>query len=101
MKSMKKVELIIEAVYLNRLLDLLKKHDINGYTVIRDIEGCGSHGLKTADDVSDLGSNIYLFTICDNEHVEHMTNEIRDFLSLYGGKCILSDVMLLLGTPQI
>ena len=57
MKDMKKVELIIEAVYVPRLIKLFKKHNIGGYTVIRDIEGYGGHGLKTADDVSDAFSN--------------------------------------------
>lgn len=100
MKSMKKVELIIEAVYLNRLLELFKKHDIHGYTIIKDIEGLGGHGLKMADDVSDIFSNIYVFTICDADQYQHMDKDIRSFLKKYGGKCILSDVMLLLGTPK-
>lgn len=100
MKNMKKVELIIEAVYLNRLLELFKKHDISGYTIIKDIEGYGGHGLKTADDVSDVFSNIYLFAVCEESQYQDMDKDIRSFLSRYGGKCILSDVMLLIGTPK-
>lgn len=100
MKSMKKVELIIESVYLNRLLELFKKHDINGYTIIKDIEGFGGHGFKTADDVSDIFTNIYIFAVCEAEQYQDMDKDIRSFLSRYGGKCILSDVMLLLGTPK-
>lgn len=97
MKKMKKVELIIEAVYENRLLELFKDHDIHGYTLIKDIEGAGGHGLKTADDVTDVFSNIYIFTVCEEERYEKMDKDIRTFLARYGGKCMLSDVMLLLG----
>lgn len=97
---MKKVELIVESVYLNRLLELFKKHDINGYTIIKDIQGCGGHGFKTADDVSDIFTNIYIFAVCEAEQYQAMDKDIRSFLSRYGGKCILSDVMLLLGTPK-
>ena len=100
MKSMKKVELIIESVYLNRLLELFKKHSINGYTIIKDIEGLGGHGLKMADEVSDMLTNIYIFTVCEAEQYQAMDKDIRRFLSRYGGKCILGDVMLLLGTPK-
>jgi len=100
MKEMKKVELIIEAIYLKRLLDIFREHDINGYTIIRDIEGLGGHGLKTADDACDLFSNIYIFSVCEQEKYQDMDKKIRSFLNRYGGKCILSDVMLLLGAPK-
>ncbi len=97
---MKKVEVIIEAVYLNRLIELLKKHDINGYTIIKDIEGYGGHGRKTGDDVSDVFSNILVFTVCEADKYQEMDHDIRNFLHRYGGKCMLSDVMLLLGEKQ-
>lgn len=97
---MKKVEVIIEAVYVNRLIELFKKNDINGYTVIKDIEGYGGHGLKTADEVTDVFSNILVFTVCEAQQFDGMEIDIRKFLEKYGGKCILSDVMLLLGEKQ-
>lgn len=100
MKNMKKVEFIIEAVYVNRLIELFKKHDIHGYTVIKDIEGAGGHGLRTADDVSDIFSNNYVFTVCEADQFEEMEIDIRKFLEKYGGKCMLIDVMLLLGEKQ-
>ena len=100
MINMKKVEVIIEAVYINRLIELFKKHDINGYTVIKDIEGYGGHGLKTADEVTDVFTNILVFTVCEANKFDDMEIDIRKFLEKYGGKCILSDVMLLLVEKQ-
>lgn len=100
MKNMKKVEFIIEAVYIKKLVELLKKHKIYGYTIIEDIKGAGGHGLRTADDVSDMFSNIYVFTVCEAEQFTNMQENIRKFLEKYGGKCMLSDVMLLLGEKQ-
>ena len=93
---MKKVELIIEAVYINRLLELFKKHDINAYTIIKDIEGRGGHGLKTADDVSDVFANIYIFTLCDENIFISMKEEIRAFVIKYGCKCIITNAMVIL-----
>ena len=100
MKKMKKVEVIIEAVYLNRFIDLLLRHDVSGYTIIKDIEGMGGHGLKTADEASDLFSNNYIFTLCEQEKYDDLEKDLRAFLDRYGGKCILSDVMVLLGEQQ-
>lgn len=100
MKSMKKVELVIEAVYINRLLELLNKHGISSYTLIKDVEGRGGHGLKRNDDVSEIMTNDYIFTVCEEAQFEKMKEDIRRFLQRYGGKCLLSDVMLLLGENQ-
>ena len=63
MKNMKKVEIIIESVYINRLLALFKKNEIKGYTIIKDIQGAGGHGRKTADDVTDVFSNDYIYCL--------------------------------------
>jgi nitrogen regulatory protein P-II len=100
MKNMKKVEFVIEAVYVKRLIDLFKQHDIHGYTIIKDIEGAGGHGVRTADDVSDMFTNNYIFTVCEAKQFENMEIDVRKFLEKYGGKCMLSDVKLLLGEKQ-
>jgi nitrogen regulatory protein P-II len=100
MKNMKKVEFVIEAVYVKRLIDLFKQHDIHGYTIIKDIEGAGGHGVRTADDVSDMFTNTYIFTVCEAKQFENMEIDVRKFLEKYGGKCMLSDVKLLLGEKQ-
>lgn len=100
MKDMKKVEFVIEAVYVKRLIELFKRHGIHGYTIVKDIEGAGGHGIRTADDVSDMFSNNYIFTVCEAKQFEKMEIDVRNFLEKYGGKCMLSDVMLLLGEKQ-
>lgn len=96
MTNMKKVEIIIESVYIDRLLGLLKRYKITGYTLIKNIQGCGSHGLKTADDITDVFSNNYIFTVCEEDKYLSMQEDIRSFIKKYGGKCIVTDVMLLL-----
>jgi len=96
MKSMKKVEIIMEAIYLSRVLKLFKKHSIVHYTLIRDIEGNGTHGLMMNDDVTDIGKNDYLFTVCEEEKFLQMKDEIRTFTKRFGGKCFVTDTMMLL-----
>lgn len=98
MKKMKKVEVIIESIYLKRLVELLKKSNVSGYTIIKDIEGYGAHGLKTADEANDLLSNTYIFTVCEEEKIEKLIEKIRSFINKYGGKCIISDSLVLLSS---
>jgi nitrogen regulatory protein PII len=96
MKNIKKVEIIIEAVYLKKLFKIFKKHKISSYTLIRDIEGKGSHGLMTNDDITDVGTNNYVITAIDEEKFLEMKEEIRSFTKRYGGKCFVTDSMMLL-----
>ena len=96
MKKMKKIEIIMESIYLNRVLELFKERDITGYTIIKDIAGAGGHGIKMADQFSDIQTNNYIFTVCDETKFEEIKEEIRSFIKRYGGKCIVSDAQMLL-----
>jgi nitrogen regulatory protein PII len=100
MEKMKKVEVIIESIYLNRLLDLFHEGQVTGYTIIRDIEGAGGHGLKTADEANDILSNTYVFTLCNEEKFNKMIEKIRAFIDKYGGKCIVLDAQVLLHSKK-
>ena len=93
---MKKVEVIIESIYVNRLIELFKESGVTGYTIIRDIEGYGGHGLKTADEANDLLSNNYIFTVCEEDKFANMIEKIRAFIDRYGGECSVSDSLVLL-----
>ena len=92
MKNMKKIEIIIESIYLNRLIELFDRKEITGYTIIRDVEGKGITGIKSADEITDVFSNNYVFTVCDEDKLMNIVEDIRAFIKMYGGRCIVSDV---------
>lgn len=92
MKKMKKIEIILESVYLNRLIELFDKKGISGYTIIRDVEGKGITGIKSADEITDVFTNNYVFTVCDDDKLMSIVEDIRAFIKRYGGRCIVSDV---------
>ena len=89
---MKKIEIILESVYLNRLIELFDRKEITGYTIIRDVEGKGITGIKSADEITDVFSNNYVFTVCDEDKLMNIVEDIRRFIKKYGGRCIVSDV---------
>ncbi len=92
MKNMKKIEIIIESIYLNRLIELFDRKEITGYTIIRDVEGKGITGIKSADEITDVFTNNYVFTVCDEDKLMSIVEDIRAFIKRYGGRCIVSDV---------
>ena len=92
MKKMKKIEIILESVYLNRLIELFDKKEITGYTIIRDVVGKGITGIKSADEITDVFTNNYVFTVCDEDKLMSIVEDIRAFIKRYGGRCIVSDV---------
>ena len=92
MKKMKKIEIILESVYLNRLIELFDKKEITGYTIIRDVEGKAITGIKSADEITDVFTNNYVFTVCDEDKLMSIVEDIRAFIKRYGGRCIVSDV---------
>jgi len=96
MVAMKKVEVIVESIYLNRLLNLFQSKGVENYTLISDVQGRGSKGLKPANDMTDVSSNDYFFTLVEAEKFLELKEAIRSFVKKYGGKCIITDVMVIL-----
>jgi len=93
---MKKIEIILESTYTNRLLELLKGNGITAYTLIKGVECCGGHGLKSSDDVTDVFSNNYIFIVCTQDRLFNIKDDIKSFIKKYGGKCIVSDAEILI-----
>ncbi|MEN3028719.1 MAG: transcriptional regulator [Aquificaceae bacterium] len=93
MKSMKKVEVVVDSVYLSRALEILERSGVSGYTVIRDVLGKGERGLMSGDELTDVFKNSYLFTVCEESIALKIVEEIRPLLKKVGGVCLLSDVV--------
>ncbi|MCS6999164.1 MAG: transcriptional regulator [Aquificaceae bacterium] len=93
MKSMKKVEVVVDSVYLSRALEILEKSGVSGYTVIRDVLGKGERGLMSGDEPTDVFKNSYIFTVCEEKTALRVAEEIKPLLKKVGGLCLLSDVV--------
>lgn len=89
---MKKLEVVIDSLHLNKVVDALEKESIAGYTIIKDAVGKGERGVMAGDELTDVFKNSYLFTVCDDELVERVLPKIEHLLKKYGGVCIVSDV---------
>ncbi|MGK0690050.1 MAG: P-II family nitrogen regulator [Aquificaceae bacterium] len=92
---MKKVEVVVDSVHLNKVLEVMEKHGVSGYTVIRDVLGKGERGMMAGDELTDVFRNSYVFTVCSEETAEKIAESLRPILSRVGGICIISDVLWL------
>ncbi|MFN7065339.1 MAG: P-II family nitrogen regulator [Aquificaceae bacterium] len=95
MEPMKKVEIVIDSVFLNKVLEVLERSGVSGYTVIRDALGMGERGIMAGDELTDVFKNSYIFTVCTEETAKRIVEGIRPLLSRVGGACIISDVLWL------
>lgn len=93
MKPMKKVEIVVDSVYLSRALEILEKNRVSGYTIIRDVLGKGERGLMAGDELADVFKNSYVFTVCEEEIALRVVEELKPLLKKAGGVCVLSDVV--------
>jgi nitrogen regulatory protein PII len=93
MEKMKKVEIVIDSVYLGKILELLQDSGVSGYTVIRDALGMGKRGLMAGDELTDVFKNSYILTVCTEKMANSIIERIRPMLKKFGGVCLVSDVL--------
>lgn len=96
MQAVKRVEIVTDTIELDRVLDLLEKAGVSGYTVIRNAEGKGHRGVRSGDDVTRVFQNSYVLTACTAEQVEKIVEAIRPVLKRVGGVCLVSDALWVL-----
>ena len=93
MQAVKRVEIVIDTIELERVLTLLEKVGVSGYTVIRDAEGKGHRGVRSGDDVTRVFQNSYVLTACSEEQVRQVVTALRPVLKRVGGVCLVSDAL--------
>jgi nitrogen regulatory protein PII len=96
MKNTQKIEIITEKRSIEKVIEIIEKHGVTGYTIFGDVIGKGKRGEKHGDDLNDVFKNTMIVTICDQEIVEAMVPELKIFLKKISGICIISDVKYLI-----
>ncbi|WP_017717031.1 P-II family nitrogen regulator [Kamptonema formosum] len=90
---MKKVEIIITSLELEKVLSTLEEVGVSGYTIIREVTGKGERGVVSNDlEMGAAFSNGYVMSICTEEKATEFVEIIRPLLKKFGGVCLLSDV---------
>ena len=92
MHSVKRIEIIANSFELGKILDGLKKAEIPGHIIIRNVAGQGFEGsFRTEDlDMTNL-DNVYIIAFCAPEKLKSAVAIIRPILNKFGGTCYISD----------
>jgi nitrogen regulatory protein PII len=91
MQSVHKVEIIISSLKLEKVLKILDKIGVSGYTVIENTTGRGDRGF-TDIDLDKVFSDAYVLTVCtDQQQLDLLTQEITPLLKKVGGICLVTE----------
>lgn len=91
MMSVKRVELVIEAVERPTVIDTLKKVEIHDYTIYKHVGGNGQRGEKGDLAFGEKFENVTFVIACSENQLYALVGAIRPLLKSFGGMCLVSD----------
>lgn len=89
----KRVEIIVEAPALNRVLRFLEEHHVSGYTVIPALAGCGDSGRiwSREGQVGNAGRMVAILMIIDEARLAPLFDRLYAMVSRQIGVISVSD----------
>ncbi len=94
MKPVSKVEIIIDSLEVESVVKLLDEVGVSGYSIINNVNGKGSRGVRTGDVFTDLFQSSYILVVCEEKMMHKIVEAIRPIIKKFGGICIVSDVIM-------
>lgn len=92
MKPCKRIEIVIEEPMAPRVVEILERLSVSGYTAVANASGKGDRGLRRADELAGDSNNTVFIIACEDETlVQTVIEAIRPLLSRSGGICLVSD----------
>lgn len=91
MESLKKLEIVINALEKDHLIKVLQKNGITSYTLIEDVKGRGDRGWQDGAGLTDSFKNVYIMVACSQDDFDQVKEPLRAFIKKVGGICLLSD----------
>ena len=91
----KRIDIMIEAPLMKRVIDLLDGTGVGGYTVLPVLAGRGQDGAWHRDGVvGRAGALVMIFCILDEENVDAVLKPLFDLVSRQIGIVTVSDVQV-------
>lgn len=92
---MQKLEIIIEAVEMKRVLRILDECNARGYSILPNVIGRGSKGgIRSGGEISDILNNVLIVTVDEPNVITSVVEKIQPLLTDYSGVMFVSDVTL-------
>ncbi|MDO8961054.1 MAG: transcriptional regulator [Methylophilus sp.] len=91
MFSIKRIELVIEAVEKSNVISTLKKINITSYTIYKHVGGSGERGARDELAFGEKFENVTFVIACPENRLSNVIESLRPILKSYGGMCLVSD----------
>jgi hypothetical protein len=89
--NVKRLEVITDYSYLRVLIKLFDDHNVEGYTIIKDVMGKGTRGNKDGHGISGGFKNCYVMTCGTQAETQRIIDLLKPLLVRSGGICIVTD----------
>jgi len=91
MIAVKRLEIVIDAPFSERVTRLLERHGVEGWTLLRGASGSGERGERLGDEITGVSNNHLILSTCPPERLDALLADLRGVLERYGGMCLVSD----------
>ncbi len=91
MQNRIKLEIVVSSMHTERIVELLDKFNVEGYTIIPQVRGKGGQYETDGFGLNNAFTNDYIFCICEESFVENIKEPLRELITLYGGVVLSSD----------
>ncbi len=89
--KIKKVEIVIETVKLQKVLSIIDQAGARGYTILPSVTGRGRRGSRAGGGLTDVFHNSMVITLVDESTAGRITEEVRKLIRNYAGVIMISD----------
>lgn len=90
-ERMKKVEVVIEAVKLKKVLSIMDDAGAGGYTIVPSVTGRGHRGRRAGVALTNVFHNAMVFTLVDEPTAAKISREVKKIIQNYAGVVIVTD----------
>ena len=91
MIPVKRLEIVVDATQAQRVTELLERHGLTGWSLVRNVTGAGERGRQFGDEVTGVCSNALIVTTCPPAQLPELLEVLRSLLVRSGGMCLVSD----------
>lgn len=90
-----RVEILLDEPLISRVVDILNRHQVHGYTIFPSSAGHGIGGAWHDDQITGAQHKVLLLTVVDPLTGEGLAEDIEPLLDAYGMIFMLSQVKVL------
>lgn len=91
----KRLEVIVEQMYLGRVVEILDGRGAMGYTIMPTLAGKGTRGQWTPDPSKPVGSRVVIIAVAQDSAIEGIMGGLRDLFTEIPGVAFVSDTVVL------